>query len=117
VQDDLLDLTPEKGRGGKIGSDIEEGKASILYAHALQAASPEERHKLIHIMSLPRKSTTPEDVQWVIQLYRQCGSLDFARRFSMKLLEQAQAEIRALPLVEEELLTALTTHVIERRTS
>jgi len=116
VRDDVLDLTPGKGRGGKIGSDIEEGKASILYAHALTTASPDDRRRLVHIMSLPRKSTAPEDLRWVMALYQKCGTPDFARRYSQERLALAKAEIRALPLAKDELLTALTDYVIERRT-
>ena len=115
VRDDMLDLTPGKGRGGRIGSDIREGKASILYAHALQAASPAEREKLIDIMSRPRQSTTDGDVEWVIGLYRRSGAIGFARSFSEELLRQAQAQVAALPLIESELLTQLTAYIIERR--
>ena len=115
VRDDVLDLTPGKGRGGKIGSDIEEGKASILYAHALSVAPPDDRQRLIRIMSLPRKSTPPDDVRWVMGLYEECGTLDFARRYAAERLALAKAEIRSLPLVANELLAALTDYMIERR--
>jgi geranylgeranyl pyrophosphate synthase len=116
VRDDVLDLTPGKGRGGRIGSDIAEGKASILYAHALIAASPEDRARLVHVMSLPRRSTSPDDVRWVMDLYEKCGTLEFARRYSVERLALAKAEILALPLVKDELLTDLTDYVIDRST-
>jgi geranylgeranyl pyrophosphate synthase len=119
VRDDLLDMTAEKGRGGKIGSDIEEGKPSILYAHALQAlqtaSGGRERAELIRVMALPRHATTPADVRRVIELYHRCGSVAFARSFAEELLEQACADIRALPLVRSELLTDLTDYLVERR--
>lgn len=114
VRDDVLDLTPGKGRGGQIGSDVREGKASILYAHALQAAAPDERERLVAIMARPRPETTDADVAWVLDLYRRTGALEFARRFSEDLLREAKAHIAALPLRPGERLTALADHLIGR---
>ena len=114
VRDDVLDLSPNKGRGGKIGSDIEEGKASILYAHALQNAQPADRDKLILIMQKPREKTSPDDVAWVVALFERCGSIDFAQSFSRDMLAKAMEEIRELPLIEGELLTGMANLLVER---
>ena len=116
IRDDVLDLTPGKGRGGMIGSDIREGKASVLYAHALQHAEDGDRATLVDIMSRDRDDTTDADVQWVVDLYESTGAVGFARKEAEKLLDQARAEIDALPLVDTELLTALTGYMIERAT-
>jgi geranylgeranyl pyrophosphate synthase len=67
-------------------------------------------------MSLPRRSTSPDDVRWVMDLYEKCGTLEFARRYSVERLALAKAEILALPLVKDELLTDLTDYVIDRST-
>jgi len=115
VRDDLLDLAPEKGRGGQVGSDVREGKASVLYAHALAAAAPDERERLVAVMARPRAETTDEDVAWVLGLYERCGAMDFARTFSERLLAEARRHVAALPLAEGELLTRLTAYMIERR--
>lgn len=114
VRDDVLDLSPSKGRGGKVGSDIEEGKASILYAHALREASEDERKKLIDIMQKPRECTSCDEVAWVIDLYEKRGSIDFAGNFSREMLGKAMEEIKGLTLVSDELLTDMANWLVER---
>ncbi|MGB1072364.1 MAG: polyprenyl synthetase family protein [Planctomycetota bacterium] len=81
IQDDLLDLTPEKGRGGEFGNDIREGKPSILFAHSIQSGglNQEERERLVEIMALPREETSASEVEECIGLFDKTGSIDFAR--------------------------------------
>lgn len=81
IQDDLLDLTPGKGRGGESGNDIREGKPSILYAHAMQSAqiTNSERLRLVEIMELPREQTTEQHIEECLELFGKCESLEFAR--------------------------------------
>jgi len=116
VRDDLLDLTVGKGRSGRIGCDIEEGKPSILYAHALQHAAPAERERLVAIMAAPRDQTGPEDVAWVIQLYRKTGAIEFAQKYADEKIARAQEIISGLPLRERETLSRLTDFLITRAT-
>jgi len=82
IQDDLLDLTVGKGRGGEVGCDIREGKPSILVAHALtrSSLSAGESSRLIEVLAKPREETQDLEVAWVITLFERVGSLDFARK-------------------------------------
>jgi len=75
VQDDLLDLYGDKGRDG-VGSDIGEGKRSILVVHALGHAPDAPR--LREILDRSRDATTPTDVAWAADLFRETGSVRFA---------------------------------------
>ncbi len=86
IQDDLLDLTPGKGRRGESGNDIREGKPSILYAHAMQsdALSGEDRQRLVEVMGLPREQTNDDHVDECVQLFEKCDSFEFARSEAMK---------------------------------
>ena len=81
IQDDLLDLTPEKGRGGEFGNDIREGKPSILFAHSVQSKelAAAERDRILQIMALSRSETSAANVEECISLFQKAGSLDFAR--------------------------------------
>ena len=116
VQDDILDLTAGKGRGGALGCDIREGKASILYAHALAHAGADERRRLIEIMRAERERTSAADVEWVTDLYRRRGALDFARAYAAELLRKAKEIVEALPLEQRETLRRLTDFVTNRAT-
>jgi geranylgeranyl pyrophosphate synthase len=116
VRDDTIDLTVGKGRGGVKGSDIREGKASILYAHALAHSSPEESGRLLGIMKKPREETTDDDVAWVFGLYDQCGSVRFAEETAARLIERAQRELDALPREQQPVFRRLVSFIAERTT-
>lgn len=77
VQDDVLDLYGDKGRGER-GSDVGEGKRSILVVHALAHAPPMEAAWLRSVLDAPREETSPEDVARVADLLVSAGSLAHA---------------------------------------
>lgn len=74
LQDDVVDLFGDKGRG-EIGCDIYEGKVSALVvAHVEQ--SPETSTELLEILARPRALTTPRDVQTARELFLASEALD-----------------------------------------
>jgi geranylgeranyl pyrophosphate synthase len=114
VRDDVLDMTDEKGRGGMKGSDIREGKASILYAHALAHSSPAEAERLVAVMRKPREETTESDVAAVLGLYRQCGSIAFAQETAEKLIREAQRALDDLPVEQQPIFREILACIAER---
>ena len=116
IRDDILDLTAVKGRGGVSGSDIREGKASILYAHALAHSSPAEGERLLAVMRKPREETTDADVAAVLGLYGQCGSIAFAQQTADQLIREAQVALDALPVEQQRVFRELVTYIAERKT-
>ena len=77
VQDDVLDVYGDKGRD-RLGSDIGEGKRSLLALHALNHASTADAQRLRHILAKPRQDTTLDDVKDAIHLFDQTDALAFA---------------------------------------
>jgi geranylgeranyl pyrophosphate synthase len=116
IQDDLIDLTAGKGRGGVTGNDIREGKASILYAHALAAAIPSEKAELVRIMRKPREETTEEDVARVRRLYEKLGSVEFARSQADGLVAQVFEMIERIPVQDKGFFRQLTHYMVSRAT-
>ena len=114
IRDDLLDLTGGKGRGGAKGSDIREGKASILYAHALMHSLPAEQEKLLATMRKPREETSESDVAWVKVLYERCGSFAFAAETADALTRQACNLLARLPIEQQTPLRNLVMYMVER---
>jgi len=114
IHDDLLDLTLGKGRGGILGSDVFEGKASILYAHALAHARTSDRDRLLDVMRKSREETTPEEVAWVITLYDKCGSLAYASDTAETLIHKACKQLRKLPAKENKPLHNLVMYMVKR---
>jgi geranylgeranyl pyrophosphate synthase len=116
VRDDVIDLTRGKGRGGAVGSDIREGKASILYAHALSHSSPDEAERLLAVMRKSRDETTDEDVSWVIGLYEQCGSMRYAQETADRLIGEAQEALEMLPTEQRPKFRRIVEFIAERTT-
>ena len=79
VQDDVLDLYGDKGRSER-GSDIAEGKRSILAVHALENATPDDSRWLREVLDKDRKATSTADVDRAAALFDRLGSLSFAVR-------------------------------------
>jgi geranylgeranyl pyrophosphate synthase len=115
IRDDIIDLTEGKGRGGKIGCDIKEGKPSILFAHALSKANSEEKKKLIKIMKKPRDETTKEDIEWVINLYKKYGTIEFAQQKAEELAEEALEIIDKIDFEKKDLIKKITEFIVSRK--
>src|SRR5690606_28688519 len=77
IQDDILDLYGEKGRG-ESGSDLKEGKISALVVHFLQNAPPQESAWLREILLAPRDAVSAGDIERATALFAERGSLEFA---------------------------------------
>jgi len=116
IRDDVIDLTAGKGRGGMLGSDIREGKASFLYAHACELASPAQRARLVEVMAKRRDDTSTEDVQWAMSLYRRLGAIDAARRTTEALVADALSIIDSLPMKDKQAFRELANYVAQRET-
>ncbi len=116
MRDDVIDLTRGKGRGGALGNDICEGKASILYARALEVSDDRQRGRLLEIMRRDRAATTADDVAWVLALYERSGCLEFARRKADELVGQAFRTIELLPVRNKEFFRN-AARFMARRTS
>jgi geranylgeranyl pyrophosphate synthase/phytoene/squalene synthetase len=121
IQDDILDLYGDKGRGQR-GSDIAEGKRSILVVHALENGSSEQRRWLREVLDRPRDVTTARDTDAVAELFERTGSLRFAidemlRRRTLARAVEGLARCPALvTLIDEvcELLWAPIHDVVNR---
>ncbi len=77
IQDDILDLYGSKGREQR-GSDIAEGKRSVLVVYALEKAEAVDRERLRAILDAPRERTSAADIDVVVELFERVGALDFA---------------------------------------
>lgn len=114
IRDDLIDLTHGKGRGGVIGSDVKEGKASFLYSYALQVANAEDKKQLRNIMLKPRDETTDADIQWVLDVYNKYGAIQHAQKFADNLVEQAYKTIDEIPVENKMIFKEIASFMAQR---
>jgi geranylgeranyl diphosphate synthase type II len=91
IRDDILDLTSDfSGLKKQTGNDIYEGKWTIMLAHLFRTAKEEDKKRLLKIMVKKREEKTAQEVNWVIELMKKYGSLDYAQRLAERFARQAQ---------------------------
>jgi len=76
VQDDVLDLYGDKGRT-IAGSDIGEGKRSLLVVHALNHGESHDVERLRTILDTPRSETTVDNIEEARTIFSKTGALRF----------------------------------------
>lgn len=90
IRDDILNLIGSRDRYGKeIGGDLYEGKRTLMLAHALQQSSPREKQQLQNLLARPRQRRLPREIDWVYDLFKKYGSIDFAQARVSELLSAA----------------------------
>ncbi|MBN1336664.1 MAG: polyprenyl synthetase family protein [Deltaproteobacteria bacterium] len=100
IQDDVLDLYGEKGRGER-GSDLAEGKRSVLVLHALAHAPVPDAAWLTALLDAPREAFTPAHAARAAELFRSSGSLAFAIDGIRARRERARAALARWPALAE----------------
>jgi geranylgeranyl diphosphate synthase, type I len=113
IKDDLLDLMDGKAR--PIGSDTLEGKRTLLVIHTLQHAEEGEKQRLLDILNKPRIAKTAAEIQWVGDLYRRIGAVEYAQETCEQLIEQAEAHFMTLPENEVKKRLSRITHYLVTR--
>lgn len=108
IQDDLLDLTtPSEELGKRRGSDLIEGKRTIVTLHA--------RNQGIDIESLIPESPSEAEIETAVDRLDDAGSIDFARNMAKDLAESGKQRLEVLPEGEpRDLLEEIAEYLVER---
>jgi geranylgeranyl diphosphate synthase, type I len=112
IQDDYLDVvSDEKDLGKPVGSDIVEGKMTLMVVHALSQASDEDKQLLVSIL----KDGGEEKVDEAIALFEKYGSINYTRDIALQNVQKAK---EILEVVEDspakEYLLLLADFVLQR---
>lgn len=89
IQDDILGIFGEQEKLGKpVGSDIRQGKQTILVAKAYKKANTKQRKILDE--TLGKKNLTMRDLENFRRVITETGSLDYAEKLSEKLVNEGK---------------------------
>ncbi len=89
VQDDILGLFGMEDKIGKpVGSDIREGKKTLLIMHALSRCTEEERRFILRTLGNPH--LTMDEIEAVREIVVRTGSLDYSRKLVRENTERAK---------------------------
>ena len=112
IWDDYLDATAtEEILGKPSGSDIRQGKRTLLVIEALNRANASERERLIEILD---SKNTDEEVAEAVEIMDRCGALEECHKQANGYLEGARNTLSNYPESEarqlfEELLEYMVT--------
>lgn len=108
IRDDLLDLTASSDQLGKQrGSDLIEGKRTIVTVHA--------REQGVDVSSLVGPSPTTCEIDAAVAALEAAGSIEFARETARELVLDGRAHLEVLPTGEpRSLLAGIADYLVER---
>jgi len=100
IQDDILGIFGDKAKFGKpIGSDLKEGKKTLLILKALEKADALQKQKIKQ--ALGNKNLTNNELNDVREIIIKTGSLDYSKKISKKLIEKAKSAIKNVRFKEK----------------
>ena len=95
IRDDVLNLMPDIAYGKEFAGDLFEAKRTLILAHLFAHAKASEREEVRERLAKPRGGKSEEDIRFILDLIRRCGSLNYAQEVA-----EARAE-KGLTLLEE----------------
>jgi geranylgeranyl diphosphate synthase type I len=112
IQDDILDLTtPSETLGKQRGSDLIEGKRTIITQHAREQGVDVDGL----IDATDPEAVDPAAIDEAVSRLEAVGSIDYARELAEELVETGLAELSVLPATESRRrLEQIGTYLIDR---
>lgn len=115
IQDDIIGMFGTERKIGKpVGSDIKEGKETLLIHVARKKATTKQREVLDYALGNSR--LTFQDVKAVRRVVVETGSLDYCRRTSIRLKNKAWKSIDGIRMKQEakDFLEGISEYIVAR---
>ncbi len=115
IWDDYLDLKADEDLLGKpVGSDIRNGKRTLMVVHALARLEGEERNKFLSVLG--NQNASQDEVRKALQLMDNVGSTGYAEKMALDFAKKSKELLSVLPESEhKELLGKITDYMVRRR--
>lgn len=112
--DDVLGLVGDEKKLGKpIGSDIREGKKTIILYHTLKRANPAQKQKILNILGRPEM--TESEFLTVLNLVKELGGIEICRKMADNYLADALYSLDRVPDSKyKRLLRSWANYLIQR---
>ncbi|MBN2585084.1 polyprenyl synthetase family protein [Patescibacteria group bacterium] len=95
LRDDILGVVgDEKELGKPIGSDVCEGKKTVIIAHAYRTANADQKKQLLSVLGNEQASET--EVMKIHTILKELGSIDYAEALANKYADKARAALECL---------------------
>jgi geranylgeranyl diphosphate synthase type I len=115
LMDDYLGATAdEKTLGKPVGSDIREGKKTLIIIHALRKAKLRQRDRILDVLG--NHNATKQDIAEVHSILRDIGSIDYTLKKAEQYIATAKKHFKTLPESEAKSdLFALIDYFTDRK--
>lgn len=99
IHDDVLGVCADEETLGKpVGSDIVEGKKSLIAIKAIEKLGRGDRDRLLEI--LKSRKNTPEEIKHAVKLFKDSGAIEYCKSKTSQFIETAKKAIKELPETE-----------------
>lgn len=114
IEDDVLGVTADEEALGKpVGSDLREGKKTLINIHALENANPEQRRRIYKAFGV--EDASREDIEAAVEALREAGSIKYARGVADDYVARAFKQLDAVPdTPAKDELKALVEYFVKR---
>ncbi len=115
IQDDILGIFGDEKKLGKpIGSDIKEGKQTILVVRAMEKADKKQKYFLKRVLG--KENLEISEIKKFREIIEDTGSLNYARKLSSDLVMQSKRALVDLKIKSEALdfLDGVAEYMIKR---
>jgi len=116
IQDDILGLFETSEKMGKdAGSDVKEGKKTILVLRAMEKAGREEGKFMRNVLG--NEKINLKDIKKFQNIVQKTGALEYSQNLAENLVEKGKAEIETFKINKEAkvFLLELADYMIARR--
>lgn len=93
IQDDYIDLTGDESIGKPVGSDLVEGKKTLMVGYALEKANKEDHDRLVELLEANDESIIPEAME-ILEKY---GAINYARSKAYDCVIESKQALSILP--------------------
>ncbi|MFZ2154045.1 MAG: polyprenyl synthetase family protein [Candidatus Moraniibacteriota bacterium] len=115
IQDDILGIFGDEKKIGKpVGSDIREGKQTLLVVRALKNANKKQKERLLELLG--KKDIQETEIEEFRNIIRQTKSLDYANNLAQKLITEGKNELNNIGFNQptQDRLAALADYLTQR---
>jgi len=100
IQDDILGIFGSEEKLGKtVGSDISEGKQTILVVKAKEKANKNQLKILNNLLG--KKDLTKEEIKTFQNIICETGALDYARDLAKKMINEGKGKVKKIEVKDE----------------
>jgi geranylgeranyl diphosphate synthase type I len=115
IWDDYLDLKADENLLGKpVGSDIKNGKRTLMVVHALKRLEGADKEEFLRVLG--NSEATQEEVRRAIGLMEKVGSTAYAEKMALDLAQKSKELLGILSESEHKnILDMITDYMVQRK--